>query len=173
MKIKKEKRKTTNPNPPPIAPPPLGNKWGVKIKDPIKRQLAYDSFCEHIAKGKSIKSWWYDDGEVVCTWQTMLSYTKDEAEFDPAKRLVAESRGYNRWETVVEQSAIGENKDCNTTSLQLLMRNKFGWDKEQRVHTVPNDSSLNELIDSLKSLKGTNGAKPETNQELPGSEPQI
>ncbi len=167
----KTKKKGFNPNPNPVPPPPKGNKWGVKIKDPVKRQLAYESFCEHLAKGKNIKSWWYDDNEVVCTWQTMLSYIKDVAEFDPAKRIVAESQGYNKWENVVEQSAEGKNKDCNTTSLQLLMRNKFGWDKEQRVHSVPNDSAINDLLESLKKLKGNNGAQSETDTELSGSEP--
>ncbi len=162
-------RNLDNPNLVPPPPTPKGNNYGLAIKDPETRQKAYQSFCDHLAKGKAIKSWWYEDGDVACTWATMLSYIKDEAEFNPIKRLVAESQGYNKWENIAEQSADGNNKNANTASLQMVMRNKFGWDKEQRVHSVPNDSALTDLLESLKKLKGDNGAKPETNTEFPGS----
>ena len=160
--MKKVKRKTTNFNPPPIAPPPKGNKWGIKIKDPETRQKAYESFCAHLAKGKNVKSWWYEDDEVVCSYQTMLSYIKDEAEFSPLKKLIAESQGYNKWENIAEQSADGTNKNANTASLQMVMRNKFGWDKEQRVREIPNDSSITDLIKEMRSQKIIDAPKPET-----------
>jgi len=159
------KKNRTQP-PPPLNPAPKGNTYGMAIKDPEIRQKAYLSFCDHLSKGKNIKSWWFEEGDIACTWATMLSYIKDEREFNPIKRLVAESQGYNKWENIAEQSADGTNKNANTASLQMVMRNKFGWDKEQRVHSVPNDSAITDLLENLKQLKGANGPKPETNQEL-------
>jgi hypothetical protein len=106
-----------------------GNQFGIKIKDPELRQLAYKSFCEHIAKGRAIDSWYFEHPEATLSYKTMLKYIKDEEEFPPEQREIAKAKGYAHWEKVVEDSAIGINKDANTASLQMLMRNKFGWDK--------------------------------------------
>lgn len=125
----------------------LGNKSGCALKDPKVRQKAFESFCAHRAKGKAIKSWWYEDEEgYSCIWETMLKYIKDNpTEFDPIKLKLAESKGYEHWEEVAELSAKGKNK-ANTASLQMVMRNKFGWDKEEAqikkstyIIQVPND----------------------------------
>jgi len=110
---------------------PPGNKNRVALKSPDIRQKAYTDFCNHIAKGKSIKSWWYEDENCSCTWETMLKYLKDTSEFEPIKRQIAEAKGLLYWENVVEASATGKNKDASTASLQMVMRNKYGWDKDE------------------------------------------
>lgn len=110
----------------------FGNKTGLAIKDPKIRQLAFQSLCHHLASGKSIRSWWYDDENCACHWQTMLSYIKNNPdEFDTLKKDIAETKGFHYWESVVADSATGKNKDANTASLQMLMRNKYGWDKKE------------------------------------------
>jgi hypothetical protein len=108
---------------------PKGNKYGLKLKDPDIRQIAYDDYCAHLAKGKSKRSWCFEHKDLTCTWETMEKYLKDETEFDPIKKHVAHTKGFKRWEGVVEDAAEGINKDANTASLQMLMRNKYGWDK--------------------------------------------
>ncbi len=112
---------------------PEGNQNRLALKTPEIRQKAYDLFCAHRAKGKDVKSWWYKDEEGnACTWETMLKYIKENpVEFDPLKRKLAECQGYQIWESIAEESAKGENK-ANTPSLQMVMRNKFGWDKEEK-----------------------------------------
>jgi len=135
-----------------MAGAPKGNKSGVSLKDKELRQRAYKSFCAHLAKGKAIKSWWYQEGEYSCVWATMLSYIQDTIEFDPLQRTIAEAQGYNEWEEISELSAKGKNK-ANTASLQMVMRNKFGWDKEQQAKPVPNDPAINELLKGIKALK--------------------
>jgi hypothetical protein len=110
---------------------PLGNKNGLKLKKPEVRQQAYQSYCDHLAKGKSKRSWCFEHPEFSCTWETIEKYLEDEVEFDPLQKKMSETKGYARWEQVVEDSAIGLNPDANTASLQMLMRNKFGWDKER------------------------------------------
>lgn len=112
-------------------PAPPGNSYGTKLKDSEVRQLAYKQYCEHIARGKSKKSWCFDHPQLRCTWNTMEKYIKDDKEFDPLQKEIAESQGYAHWESVVEDSATGKNQKANTASLQMLMRNKFGWDKHE------------------------------------------
>lgn len=110
-----------------------GNKIGIKLKDKKIRQEGYLSYCAHIARGKSKKSWYFEHPDHSCTWQTMEKYILDEAEFNPIHKEIAWSKGYAKWEQVVEDSAEGKNKDANTASLQMLMRNKYEWDKENSV----------------------------------------
>lgn len=111
----------------------LGNDYGLALKDPAIRQKAYKSFCDHLAKGKSQKSWFFEEGEHLCCYKTMLSYIQNNPkEFPPIQREIAETKGYQYWESVVEASAEGRNPTANTASLQMVMRNKFGWDKEQK-----------------------------------------
>jgi hypothetical protein len=108
-----------------------GNKHGLALKDPIIRQKAYESLCNHIAKGKSIRSWWYEDDNCSCTWETMYKYIKDTNEFDSIKKEIAHCKGLALWETIVEEAGIGKNDKANVACLQMIMRNKFGWDKDE------------------------------------------
>lgn len=113
---------------------PIGNTYGLALKDPEVRQKAYKSFCEHLSKGLSYQSWFYED-ELGngCVGKTMLSYIKDNpTEFPSVKKEIAETKGFGFWEGVLMDSATGKNKDASTASLQMIMRNKYGWDKEEK-----------------------------------------
>lgn len=112
------------------APP--GNQYGIKLKDKEIRQLAYKSYCEHLAKGKSKDSWVFRHGEYVCCYKTFQKYLEDVSEFPPIHKDAAFADGYREWENVVEGSAKGINTKANTASLQMLMRNKYGWDKADK-----------------------------------------
>ncbi len=112
-------------------PEAWGNKNRVALKDPKIRQKAYQSFCDHIAKGKMVKSWWYQDEDCSCTWETLYKYIKDTTEFDPLKKELAHSMGLQHWESVIEDAGTGKNEKANVAALQMLMRNKFGWDKDE------------------------------------------
>jgi len=110
-----------------------GNKNGIKLKDSDLRQEAYKSFCAHLAAGNVKKSWWFEKGEYLCSWQTMERYIEENPlEFNPIQLELAISKGYTRWEKVVGESAEGKNQAANTASLQMLMRNKYGWDKKDK-----------------------------------------
>lgn len=113
---------------------PFGNSNGVALKDPEVRQKAYKSFCEHLSKGLSYHSWFYeDDQDNSCVGKTMLSYIKDNPlEFPSVKKEIADSKGFAFWEGVLKDSATGKNKDASTASLQMIMRNKYGWDREAK-----------------------------------------
>lgn len=110
-----------------------GNQFGVKIKHPDLRQKAYEQYCAWLARGKSSRSFTFVEGDLMCTGKTIESYIKEYPhEFPPIQKEVAYSQGMSVWESVVEDSAKGSNKDANTASLQMLMRNKYGWDKEEK-----------------------------------------
>lgn len=118
----------------------------VAIKCPEMRQKAYKSFCDHLALGKSIKSWWFEDGDVLCCWATMLSYIdKNPLQFDPIKKRVAEIKGFQKWEEITELSAQGLNKAV-TPSLQMVMRNKYGWDKVEKEKKISGNTAQ-DIID--------------------------
>ena len=131
-----------------------GNQYHLSLDTPEIRQKAYRSFCAHLAKGRAIKSWSFKDDGYLCCWATLLSYIKkNPQEFDPIQRSVSESDGYSYWEGVTEASAIGENKDANTASLQMIMRNKFGWDakdKEDSTDKEPNSEAIDQGHENMK-----------------------
>jgi len=109
----------------------VGKKNARKLKTPELMNEVYQSYCDHLAAGKVKKSWYYDEKGLTLTWETMEKYIANEpSNFDPQKKAVAFSKGYQKWEGVVGNSAEGSNKDANTATLQMLMRNKYGWDKE-------------------------------------------
>lgn len=108
-----------------------GKKNARKLKTENQMNKVYKSYCDHLACGKVKKSWFYEDGELTLTWETMENYiAKEPRNFDPLKKDAAVAKGMSFWENVVDASAIGENKNANTATLQMLMRNKYGWDKD-------------------------------------------
>lgn len=109
-----------------------GNQAAVKLSTPELMEQAYKSYCAHLAKGKSKMSWNMKE-PIKLTAQTMERYIKENPNvFTAIDKEIAWSDGYGVWEQVVEDSAAGSNKEANTASLQMLMRNKYGWDKKDQ-----------------------------------------
>ena len=109
-----------------------GKKNARKLKTPQLMEKVYKSYCDHLSDGKVKKSWYYDKNGLTLTWESMERYIANEPRnFDPQKKAVAFSKGMQYWEDVVNASAKGANKDANTATLQMLMRNKYGWDREE------------------------------------------
>ena len=131
---------------------PYGNQNAKKLRDHDIKQQAYKQYCEHLAKGKTKKSWFFKHPELTCTSETFEKYLEDEVEFDPIHLKVAYCEGYQKWEKVLEDGATGENPDVNPACLQMIMRNKYGWDKQQAATTVV----IGETIDSR--IKGQDGS---------------
>lgn len=128
--------------------PKKGNKHAVKLKTPELKKAAYDSYCAHLAKGKNKKSWYFEHPDLMLTWQTMEKYISEEPNvFNPLQKEMAWSKGYQHWEGVVEASAEGTNKEANTASLQMLMRNKYGWDKQENTEENPHRALIKDLAD--------------------------
>lgn len=126
----------------------LGNKNGTKIKDPKLRQEAYLDYCNHIAKGKSKDSWVFNHPEATCTWETMEKYIKDETEFDPIHKKVAQAKSFDHWEEILYAVARGDNEKGNVAALQMIFRSKFGWDKRDN-HALIDNVEINLSYDKL------------------------
>ncbi len=129
---------------------PCGNQHAKKLTTPELKAEAYRQYCEHLAKGKSKRSWYFDHPLITLTWETMEKYMKDEVEFDPLKKKIAMCKGFGIWEEVVELSANGRNTKANTASLQMLMRNKFGWDRNG-ANPELDDSAANSQFEAVSS----------------------
>lgn len=114
-------------------PDNTGNQHAKKLTTQDLKKQAYKQYCAHIAKGKSKRSWTFKHPEVSLRWETMEKYIRENPdEFDLEHMKIAICEGFARWEQVVEDSAEGLNEKANTASLQMLMRNKFKWDKKDQ-----------------------------------------
>lgn len=112
-------------------PAPTGNDFAKKLKTKEIKDKVYQSYCDHLAKGKTQRSWYYEDEEVTLTSQTLETYIETDEDFNPIKKEVAKAKGLTIWEEHCENGALGVNKEVNTPMMQMIMRNKFGWDKEK------------------------------------------
>lgn len=116
-----------------------GNQTAKKLTTDELKKLAYEQYCEHIASGRSKKTWCLEHEDMTLTWQTMEKYIQeDQAVFNPLKKQIAEIKSYHTWETVVQDKAKGKNTKADTATLQMVMRNKFGWDKADQAETNNN-----------------------------------
>ena len=126
-----------------------GNTQARKLDTPELRQLAYLDYCDHIASGLSKDCWVFNHPDIDLTSETMERYIKDfRFEFDPDKKRIAQAKALKYWELVVHDSALGKNKDSNTAALQMLMRNKFGWDRRD----APITTDITTIEDNFTAL---------------------
>lgn len=120
--------------------PHLNNTHAVKLSTDELKRAAYTQYCSHIASGYTKKSWRFKHPDIFLTWETMEKYIREEPNvFDPIHKKMAECDSLYHWESVLADSATGKNKDANTASLQMIMRNKFKWDT--RDHQQDEDTS--------------------------------
>ena len=129
-----------------------GNQFGVKLKDPDVRQDAYNSYCAHLAKGKKKETWVFEHPTLTCTFKTMDRYIAEfPDEFPAIKKEVAYAKGYQVWEEIAEEHAKGQNA-CVTPALQMIMRNKFDWDKEEKAQDNTASQTVKVMLAEVKSL---------------------
>lgn len=150
----------------------IGNTNGLKLKDPDVRQEAYMQYCKWLAKGKASRSFTFQKGDLKCTGKTIESYIKDNpVEFPPIHKEFSYSEGYAYWEQVVEDSAKGLNKDANTASLQMLMRNKYDWDKkEPEEDKYQQTEPVKVTLDDMGKLDARTPLQQKTDPKLSSSE---
>ena len=113
-----------------------GNKNACSLKTDELKAEAYRQYCEHIAKGYPKASWCFEHPTLTPTWESMESYIKADPTnpvFDTLKRKAAMAKNMAHWFGVLGSSANGSNPKASTASLQVIMRNIHGWDKENKV----------------------------------------
>lgn len=147
--VKKPRKKQNHPKPNPNKARP-GNLSAVKLKTDELKLKAYEAYCAHLAKGKSKKSFWYEEGDISAGWMTMEKYISESSVLNPNKKEKALANGLAVWEEICEDGAKGLNKDVNTATLQMVMRNKFGWDKETGIERTTSKPMVQQLLDHWK-----------------------
>lgn len=132
---------------------PKGNTFNKckALTDDEHKHLAFKSFCNHVANGKVIQSWSYENGEFMCCYKTMQKYMQENTkDFPTIKFNAALAAGYRKWENVCDDSAEGSNRKANVASLNMLMRNKYGWDKREDKDQPATQSDVKEVMDLIK-----------------------
>lgn len=131
--------------------PPKGNKFGTKLKEPLQRVKAYEAYCKWLSRGKIKESFHFKIDNIKITHRTIEGYIRDYPDELPAiHKEFAYCEGLDKWENICEQSAKGSNTKSNTASLQMVMRNKYGWDKQEK-KTV-SEMSSEELSDTIRQI---------------------
>lgn len=129
---------------------PLKNQSAKKFPKLKERGILkeiYDSYCQHIAQGYSKNSWYWEGKGHFLTSETLEKYFLEFPEdFPSMKRTIAHAKSYFFWESAVRSSALGENEKANTASLQMIMRNKFNWDKPQQQNEQLDDKLDGHLL---------------------------
>lgn len=70
----------------------------------------------------------------------MEKYIRQDVDFDPIHKEIAEAKSLAHWEGLGMKMMLGEVKGCQPAIYQMFMRNKFGWDRDnndQRETTEP------------------------------------
>jgi hypothetical protein len=116
----------------------IGNANRLKIKSEELQKVAFAIYCDWLAMGRDKKGFVCDyvdengkEGSV--TYQTIENYVKSQRfDLDPSQQERAECLGFARWETTGIQMMTGEMKNCQPAIYQMMMRNKYSWDKEAK-----------------------------------------
>jgi hypothetical protein len=139
------------------------------IDKPEKLKDAYLSYLTHLSKGKSKRSWVYEKDETFIAYEQLEVLANRHPDLlDPKLISIARSKGFYKWEEVVEDGAIGKNKNVNANCLAMLMRNKYGWDKrEDAKHYDPEGRArFDQLMDLLRGRQGNSQVRvPSADEE--------
>lgn len=149
------------------------NKSAVKLATDDLITEAFQDYCDHLRGGWTKGSWsFHKNGKAICTHDTMDRYLEDRPDVcDSQQYKIAVAQGYKRWERVVNDSADGTNRKANTASLQMLMRNKFGWDAKNSEDG--NKEALSNLLKFAESFATARASLPQTKLRHPGSDGSL
>lgn len=137
-----------------------GNNNREKLTTPELRKKVFDHFCEHLKTGLSKECWFYEDETgLTMTLDGFDRYMREyRHEFDMDKYDAAFRKGMQYYENVGSEIAIGKNEKGNVAALQMIMRNKFGWDKKKELPAIDPQllENFSNLMGMLSSKQGKN-----------------
>lgn len=135
-----------------IAQALQGNTNRLKIKSEALQQAAYTAYCAWLSMGRDKRGFVFDyedeAGKQGCvTQQTIENYIKSQRfDLDSSQMDRAESLSYQVWEAAGIQMMKGEIEKCQPAIYQMMMRNKFGWDRDNKVSNV-NESDAKKFME--------------------------
>jgi hypothetical protein len=134
-----------------------GNDNRLKVKSEESQKVVYEIYCQWLAAGRDKRGFvceYIDENgkENSVTYQTVENYVKkNPSVLDPHKQVCAESKGFACWEYTGIKMLNGEVKGCQPAIYQIFMRNKYGWDKEEKVSTV-NESDACRFMEKIENM---------------------
>lgn len=134
--------------------PRLGNKNGIKLKNPDYRQEAYRQYCEYISKGNSKEGWKFvhpvDILKSLC-YKTMERYMRENPlEFPPILMDMAQCDSFKVFEEDGKRLMKGQYRNGSPEVWKTFMRNKFKWDKD--IMEKAEKCSADKILEGIRAL---------------------
>lgn len=129
-----------------------GNQHAVKLTTDELKHDAYRQYCDWIASGKSKESFTFKHPKLSLTYKTMEKYIRESpSEFPSLHKEIAESESLALWESKGCTMMEGKVEKCQPAIYQMMMRNKFGWDKaDKKEETL--EGEVRNLLSKLQEL---------------------
>lgn len=149
----------------------IGNKFGVKLKDPEVRQEAYRQYCDHLASGYPKEAFFFDHPKHSVCFKTLDKYIRDNPdEFPSFLMQKAKALRYKYWIDEGKKIIQGIYKGGSPVVWQTCMRNIFkdiGWDREMQSNDNSELSLAHEsLMKQIKSMQSPQAALEQKESEL-------
>jgi hypothetical protein len=130
----------------------LGNQNAAKLTEPELKAEAYRQYCAWIAEGWSKESFVFKHPSLSLTYKTMERYIREfPTDFPPLHKEMAESQSLHKWEAEGVHMMQGKVDKCQPAIYQMMMRNKFKWDKEEKKEDTL-EADVRTLIKRLDEL---------------------
>lgn len=109
-------------------------------KNKFEQMLAYElgsrvcrALLEHLSEGHSSKSFYFITEGFRISYSSLSPYMKNHEDlFPPEEIQFAETQGHKKWEKIVFDAALGKYQGHSAPLIQMIMRNKYDWDKDTR-----------------------------------------
>lgn len=96
---------------------------------------AFEEYCKHMEAGYKRQAFFFSTDDFIISYKTLDNYMKDMPDIFPLEEFErSQAAGQLTWEKIAEDCALAK-KPHNTATLQMVMRNKCGWDKKETVET--------------------------------------
>lgn len=108
-----------------------GNQSAKKLTtDEIKKD-AYQQYCDWLRGGNPKRGWVFKHPEMTMISKTMDKYIRENPSDFPAINIEsAKAEGYMVWLNDGKKMMTGVIEKCQPAIYQMMMRNIWGWDKE-------------------------------------------
>lgn len=141
----------------PPSPLPRGRPYGTRLPcnitiDDEQNQL-FSAYLEHLSHGLSAQTFAWRGHHTSGTHHAAEALVKHHP--DRFKKLdieIAKTLGYAAWEQLLIASATGDNTRANVATLQMIMRNKYNWDRQGITNNDMIESEINRLTTFFLSI---------------------
>ena len=126
-----------------------GNQSAKKLTTESIKKEAYQQYCEWIRAGNPKRGWVFRHPEITLTVKTMDRYIRENpSDFPPINIEAAKADGYMVWIYDGKKMMTGVIGKCQPAIYQMMMRNIWGWDKED----VESKETTEPLVEKIAKM---------------------